>query len=252
MLEAMNRGHTVPTDFRRIVDRAARGAARYRAVLRFHRRLSRRERCRFRGDAARWCARSASRRPTPSNTARGPARRPPRMPARSPEAVKDERLQILQDLLEDAAARFNQSLRRSRRCRCCSRSRAGIRASSSAAPLCCKWVHAEAACSAASSRSHRVSRPVQPQRQSGAQLAWRRGRHLDGACVAVDASADAADRAASICNSTTTGCCRCSSASMTAISRGSSRSSVSRWSRAATTWRSPVRTPSAERRRASA
>ena len=54
-----------------------------------------------------------------------------------PEAVKAERLARLQALLARAAARLQSTLRSAACCRCCSRSRAGTRASSSgAAPIC--------------------------------------------------------------------------------------------------------------------
>ena len=81
----------------RIIERLRARAARHRAVLRFHRRLSRRDRGGFRGDPAPGAARSASPRPSPSSTAR--ARHPgaPTWTSRCPKRVKAERLARLQD-----------------------------------------------------------------------------------------------------------------------------------------------------------
>ena len=68
------------------------GAARPGAVVRLHRRVSRRDRRRFRAIPAADHARSVSPRPTRSNTAPAPARRPPAWTIQVPEAVKTERL----------------------------------------------------------------------------------------------------------------------------------------------------------------
>ena len=54
--------------------------------------------------------RSASPRPTPSNTASGPARPAPLMENQVPEAVKDERLQRLQALLNAQQVDFNRAM----------------------------------------------------------------------------------------------------------------------------------------------
>ena len=51
MLKAMNRRHTA-ADYLRLIERIRAGPRRYRHVGRFHRRLSRRDRGRFRGDDA--------------------------------------------------------------------------------------------------------------------------------------------------------------------------------------------------------
>ena len=83
-------------------------------------------------------ARSASPRPSRSNIRRGPAprRRPPR--TRCPEPVKAERLAALQALLRAAAARRSTRPASAASCRCCSKSRAAMPASSSAAAPICK------------------------------------------------------------------------------------------------------------------
>ena len=81
VLAAMNRRHTrgrLPAPGRA----AARGAAGPRAVVRLHRRPSRRDRGRLRRRRWRWSARSASPRPSASNIRPAPARRPPARPAR--------------------------------------------------------------------------------------------------------------------------------------------------------------------------
>ena len=69
VLAAMNRRHTA-ADYLRLVETAARGAAGPRAVVRFHRRPSRRDRGRLSGHAGRWCARSTSPRRSASSTPR--------------------------------------------------------------------------------------------------------------------------------------------------------------------------------------
>ena len=106
ILKAMNRRHDA-----RLLSRhrraAARGAAGYCALVRFHRRLSRRDRRGFRGDAGRSSARSASPRPSPSNIRRGPARPAPSARIRSPKSVKSERLAVLQALVEEQRHAFN-------------------------------------------------------------------------------------------------------------------------------------------------
>ena len=105
VLAAMNRG-TRPIDYLRLVERLRAARPGHRAVVRFHRRPSRRDRRGFRGDAARWCARSASPRPTASNTRRAPARPAAGLP-QVPEAEKDRRLHELQALLREQQAAFN-------------------------------------------------------------------------------------------------------------------------------------------------
>ena len=87
ILKAMNRRHTV-ADYLR-ADRAhPRRAAGYRHVGRFHRRLSRRDGGRFRGDAGAGPRTSAMRRPSRSNIRGAPARPAPTWTARSRKATR--------------------------------------------------------------------------------------------------------------------------------------------------------------------
>ena len=71
VLAAMNRRHTAD-DYRRIVERLRAARPDLALLLRFHRRLSRRERCGFRARRSTSCARSASPRPSRSNTSPRP------------------------------------------------------------------------------------------------------------------------------------------------------------------------------------
>ena len=107
---------------RRIISTLHRQAsarpARYRPVRRFHRRLPRRDRSGFRGDAWNWCAQvnyasafSFKYSPRPGTPAA-------EMPDQVPEKVKDERLQRLQALLVKQQQDFNRSLRRQRPSTC--------------------------------------------------------------------------------------------------------------------------------------
>ena len=116
--------------------KAAPGAARPRAVVGFHRRLSRRERRAISGTRSISCARSGLRRPSRSNIRRAPAPRPrarrTRFRSRSRPSVSPNcRL-----CCSSSSARSTPPAS-ARCCRCCSRSRDGMTASSSAAaPIC--------------------------------------------------------------------------------------------------------------------
>ena len=76
ILAAMNRKHTAD-DYRRIIDRMRKVAARSGAVVRLHRRLPRRDATPISRNRCGWSPISASPRPIPSSTAPAPARRPP-------------------------------------------------------------------------------------------------------------------------------------------------------------------------------
>ncbi len=136
MLEAMNRQHTA----RRLSAHRGshpRRAAGHRAVVRFHRRLPRRERQGFRSHDGAGPRQSVTRRPSRSNTARVPARRRRRAQSRLPEDVKDARLQALQALLREQQDGVQRILRGPHACPCCSKSRAANRGRRSAAvPIC--------------------------------------------------------------------------------------------------------------------
>ena len=89
---------------------AARRAPRHRDLLRLHRRLSRRDRARLRGDAAAGRARSASTSPSASSTAAAPARRPPRCRTRSPPRSSRQRLARLQAQLNAQARAISRAM----------------------------------------------------------------------------------------------------------------------------------------------
>ena len=86
---------------------AARGAAGPRAVVRLHRRPSRRDRGRLRRPRWRWSARSASPRRSASNIRRAPARPPPARPARCRRPRRTAGCSELQALLRAQQAAFN-------------------------------------------------------------------------------------------------------------------------------------------------
>ena len=109
ILKAMNRRHTA-ADYLELVDRIRAARPDIAHVGRLHRRLSRRDRRRFRGDAGARARRSATRRPSRSNIRRVPARRAPRWTDQVAEAVKDERLQRLQALLGEQQRDFTAAL----------------------------------------------------------------------------------------------------------------------------------------------
>ncbi len=81
ILAAMNRRHT-RADYLAVVDATADGAAGHRALLRFHRRLSRARPRRISARRSRSSTRSAMPAPSRSSTRRGRARPPPRAPTR--------------------------------------------------------------------------------------------------------------------------------------------------------------------------
>ena len=85
----------------------ARGAARPRPVVRFHRRLPGRDRARISRRRSRWSRRSASPRRSRSSTARGRARPAAGMRRQVADAVKSERLARLQALLAEQTRAFN-------------------------------------------------------------------------------------------------------------------------------------------------
>ena len=115
----------------------ARGAARSGAVVRSHRRLSRRERRGFPRHPRSRRARSALRRRFRSNIRRGRARPRQRRAEQVPEPVKAERLAALQALLASPAARFQRGLRRAHPAGAARKTRPARRTSSSgAAPIC--------------------------------------------------------------------------------------------------------------------
>ena len=91
ILAAMKRGYTA-LEYKSIIRKSARGAAGHLPVVGFHRRLSRRDRCRFRGDheTDRRCR--LRRQSSASSTARARARRPPRLADDTPPEVKLARL----------------------------------------------------------------------------------------------------------------------------------------------------------------
>ena len=92
ILEAMNRGHSAD-DYRRIVERLRAARPDIALSSDFIVGFPGESDARFRGDAARWCARSASPRPSRSNTAARPGT-PGARACRDqvPDAVKAERL----------------------------------------------------------------------------------------------------------------------------------------------------------------
>ena len=98
ILKAMNRRHTA-ADYLRAGRPHPRGAARHRPVGRFHRRLSRRDRRGFRGDAANWCGAVGYAQAFSFKYSPRPGTPGADMAGHVAEAVKDERLQRLQALL---------------------------------------------------------------------------------------------------------------------------------------------------------
>ena len=102
ILAAMNRRHD-RDDLSAAGRAAARGAARHRALRRLHRRLSRRDAKRISPTRCGWSRRSATPAPIRSNTRPRPGTPAADDADQVPEAVKAERLQRLQALLDDAA-----------------------------------------------------------------------------------------------------------------------------------------------------
>ncbi len=103
MLALMKRGYT-SLEFKDKRAPPARGAPGHLDLHGFHRRLSRGDRARLRGHAARWRAMPTSTSRSAFSTAAVPAPRPPRCRMRSTPQVKQARLTRLQAQLEDAGA----------------------------------------------------------------------------------------------------------------------------------------------------
>ena len=130
-------------DYLDIVAQAAHGAAGCRAVVGFHRRLSRRNRRRFRGDAdARARGRLRLDLFVQIFAAPGHARRRARRPDRR-RCVKTRAPRRASGAARRAAAGLQRGDGRARRSTCCSRSRAGMRARSPARAPYMQAVHVE-------------------------------------------------------------------------------------------------------------
>ena len=101
-----------PPPSRRRLSRHCRSRARrapgHRALLGFHRWLSRRNRRRFRRDARAGPRRSASPRPTPSNIPPGPERRPRKCATRSTRRPKPTVWPRFRSCIEDQRQAFNR------------------------------------------------------------------------------------------------------------------------------------------------
>ena len=136
ILKAMNRSHTA-ADYLALIERIR--AARPDIALSgdFIVGFPGETRSRFRGDAAIWCARSATPQAFSFKYSPRPARPAPTWTDQVPEAVKDERLQRLQALLLNSSSDFGRCLVGRDASMCCSRSRAARPASWSAARLSC-------------------------------------------------------------------------------------------------------------------
>ena len=87
-----------------------RGAAGYRPVVRFHRRLSRRNRGGFCGDARTGRRTSVSHRPSSSNIRRGPERPAPILPIRCPKTSRPNGSLALQDWSKRSDAPSTRSM----------------------------------------------------------------------------------------------------------------------------------------------
>ena len=115
----------------------ARGAPGPRAVVRFHRRLPRRDRAGFRGDARAGRTRSASLRRSRSSTARGRAPRRPACASRSPTRSRANVWHGCRRCSPSRRAR-STTARSAGCCRSCSSARGDIPANRSAARLICR------------------------------------------------------------------------------------------------------------------
>ena len=249
ILAAMNRRHTA-ADYLRAGGAAARGAARPRAVVGFHRRPSRARRRRTSRPRSTWCAtigfaqaysfKYSARPGTPAATA----------PDQVPEAEKDRRLAALQALLREQQTRFNAG--------CVGRSVPVLFTGPGRHPGQIAgrspWlqpVHCRRSRDADRPRGpgdHRRRPPQLPCQQPPAGERPQLERHRHGPRPPCPPPLLPAARP-SPSSSATTRCCRCCSAITTGIWCGSSRRWACDCRAAATGWRSPAIRPGSMWRR---
>ena len=108
ILTAMNRSHSADS-YLRVHRTRPRGAARHRDVGRFHRRLPRRDRGRFPGDARSDRRRRVTRMAYSFKYSRRPGTPAATMDDQIPAEVMDDRLQRLQALLNEQQQAFNEA-----------------------------------------------------------------------------------------------------------------------------------------------
>ena len=234
VLAAMNRRHTAD-DYRRIVERLR--AARPDLALSSDFIVG------YPGESdADFAAtldlvrESASPRPFRSNIRRGPARRRRRAADQVPEPVKAERLAACRRCWPRQQRAFNERLRRPRPAGAVRKAGPARGQLVGRSPY-LQSVHVAAAPERIGEIVPVTIRAAQPNSLAGLVASRQAVRHEQRCRPRCRRRSGRGAHASS--NSTTICCCRRSTASATSISTASSGSSASRWSRAATGWRSP-------------